>query len=394
MQVINMQVWTKPLKIFEKETYGKSYSTHRYCCEEDSALEPFCEKERDFVFDKYGETERHKKWIDLRELLETVSKLKVPLFSFFLDGSRRVYKLDDIEYSNRVYPILLGQIGASCCQRNREGYIKNFRTDNRLILAVPAVADPDGGKSSVFFEELCKKINTESSLKRLDLSLYKIISYPDLKDRDYADLAISDLHDEMLNMEKEFVHWLVQEKRVLTPEKMLIKDGSLEYKKNAHGTFKDISRLKSNYKCVIGVSKKFNPEKSCNKNGKSNASLIAQLPLYHRTPAFKFKSSVAGGASGAVHFTVWYVRIRDIKHTVSPFDGIVKVEIILFNDQSVRDGLKSDEIDFISAHIVWERNPTCYGSDQRWANHLYPMHLTERCLKSHRLSDHVIMNLL
>ncbi|XCN73923.1 MAG: hypothetical protein Q3M24_03975 [Candidatus Electrothrix aestuarii] len=383
-----------PLKIFEQETYGKSYSTHRYCCEADLAPEPFHEKERDFVFDKYGETERHKKWIDLRKPVETISKLQVPLFSFFLDGSRRVYKLDDIEYNNRVYPILLGQIGASCCRRNIEGYIKNFRTDNRLILAVPSVADQDGGKKSIFFRNLCDKINAESSLKRLDLSLYKIISYPDLSGRDYADLAISNLHDEMLGMEKEFVNWLVKEERVLTPGNMLIKDGSLEYKNIKRGSFKDISQLKSNYNCVIGVSKRFNPEKSCDQKGKSNASLIAQLPLYHRTPAFKFKSNVATGEGGAVHFAAWYVRIRHIKHTVSPFDGVVKVERLLVDDRTVRDGLESDEINTISAHIVWERNPTCYGSDQRWANHLYPIHLTERCLKSRRLSDHVIMHLL
>jgi len=381
----------RPLKIFENETCGKSYSTHRYCYDTDSPPEPFYDKEKDFIFDHYGETEKLKKPVDLSSI---VSKLKVPLFSFFLDGSRRIYKLDDIQYNNRIYPILLGQIGASCCRRNHDGYVSNFHTENRLILAVPSIADPDGGDKGNFFDNLCSKINAESSLKRLEISLHKIITYPDLKDSNYSDLAISDLHDEMLEMEKEFVNWLVREERVLNPESMLIKDGSLEYKKIGRGTFKDISRLKSNYKCVIGVSKKFNPEKSYDKKGKSNASLIAQLPLYHRTPAFKFRSNVATGEGGAVHFVAWYIRIRDIKYTVSPFDGVVKVEKLLVDENAVANGLDSDEINFISAHIVWERNPTCYGSDQRWANHLYPIHLTERCLKSHRLSDHVIMHLL
>jgi len=380
----------RPLKIFEKETFGECYSTHRYCYDSDLSPEPFYEKEKDFIFDHYGETEKSKKTIDLTA---TISKLKVPLFSFFLDGSRRVYKLDDIQFNNRIYPILIGQIGASCCRRNHDGYLSNFRTENRLILAVPSIADPDGGNESNFFGNLCNKINEESSLNRLNLNLHKIISYPDLKNANYSDLAISDLHDEMLDMEKEFVNWLVREERVLNPEALLIKDGSLEYKKISRGTFKDISRLKSNYKCVVGVSKRFNPEKSYDKRGKSNASLIAKLPLYHRTPAFKFKSNVAGGEGGAIHFVAWYIRIRDIKHTVSPFDGVVKVEQLLVDDRTVRNGLDSDVINSISAHIVWERNPTCYGSDQRWANHLYPIHLTERCLKSHRLSDHVIMHL-
>jgi hypothetical protein len=301
--------------------------------------------------------------------------------------------LDDIQYQTRIYPLLLGQVGASCCRRDHDGGFANFRTENRLIIAVPSVANPDGGNNGKFFDLLRNKINSDSCLKRLNLSLNKIISYPDLKDSDYSDLAVSDIHDEMLDMEKEFVNWLVQEQRVLTPEAMLIKDGSLEYKKISRGTFKDISRLKSNYKCVVGVSKKFNPEKCVDHRGKSNASLIARLPLYHRTPAFKFKSNVSGGEGGAVHFVAWYVRIRDIKHTVSPFDGVVKVERLLVDENMVNNGLDSDEINFISANIVWERNPTCYGSDLRWANHLYPIHLTERCLKSRRLSDHVIMNM-
>ena len=224
--------------------------------------------------------------------------------------------------------------------------------------------------------------------------MYKIIAYPDLKDSDYADLAISALHDEMLDMEKEFVNWLVKEERVLNSEAMLIKDGSIEYQKSSRGSFRDISRLKSNYKCVVGVSKKFNPEKCVDKKGKPNASLIAQLPLYHRTPAYKFKSDRSGGEGGSVFFAAWHVRIRDIKHTISPFDGVVKVERLLVDDQMLEKGINSDEVDFISANIVWERNPTCYGSDPRWANHLYPIHLTERSLKSRRLSDHVIMNIL
>ena len=70
------------------------------------------------------------------------------------------------------------------------------------------------------------------------------------------------------------------------------------------------------------------------------------------------------------------------------------MECLLVDDGTVENGLPSDEVDTISANIVWERLPTCYGSDVRWANHLYPIYLTERCLKSRRLSDHVIMNLL
>ncbi len=39
------------------------------------------------------------------------------LFKFFLDGSRRVYKVDDIQYDKKVFPIVSGQISVSCCGR-------------------------------------------------------------------------------------------------------------------------------------------------------------------------------------------------------------------------------------------------------------------------------------
>ena len=40
-----------------------------------------------------------------------------PLFSFFLDGSRHVYKVDDIAIGNRIFPFLAGQIVVGCCKR-------------------------------------------------------------------------------------------------------------------------------------------------------------------------------------------------------------------------------------------------------------------------------------
>lgn len=389
-----MAKYQRPLKIFQDETHGTSYTTHRYCYDSDSAPGSLYDKEQDFIFESFGETDKSKKARNIQPLTDKISKISSPIFSYFLDGSRRVYKLDDVQYAKRIYPILLGQIGASCCQRDKDGNLSNLRTNNRLILAVPATANPDGGGKSAFFDTIRNKINNESTLKRLDLELHSIITYQNVTDEDYADLAIADLHEEMLDMEKEFVNWLVKEQRLLTPDSMLMKDGSLEYKKISRGTYKDISRLKSNYKCVVGVSKKFNPEKSYDSRGRSNAVEIAKLPLYHRTPAFKFRSNVASGSGGAVHFVAWYVRIRRIEDTISPFDGVVKVERLLVDENAVENGLPSDEIDTISANIIWERHPTCYGSDVRWANHLYPIHLTERCLKSRRLSDHVIMNLL
>jgi hypothetical protein len=82
-----------------------------------------------------------------------------------------------------------------------------------------------------------------------------------------------------------------------------------------------------------------------------------------------------------------------VRRTVSPFDGVLKVEKILVTDDEQRKGLNSEEIDRISANLINERTPTCYGSDNRWANHLYPVYLTENYIKSQYLSDVYFLNL-
>ena len=53
----------------------------------------------------------------------------------------------------------------------------------------------------------------------------------------------------------------------------------------------------------------------------------------------------------------------------------------------------SDTIDLISANILNERNPTCYGTDKRWANHLYPVYLTETFVKSNYINATTFLHL-
>ena len=92
-------------------------------------------------------------------------------------------------------------------------------------------------------------------------------------------------------------------------------------------------------------------------------------------------------------FAVWYVRLREARKTRGPFDGIVKVEKILVSDGEEEYGLASTEIDNISAWLMNERNPVCYGKDDRWANHLYPVYLTETFIKSKYLGTVHFINL-
>ena len=168
-----------------------------------------------------------------------------------------------------------------------------------------------------------------------------------------------------------------------------MKDGSLEYQVHGISNKGELARFKNNYQFVVGVSKSFNPENCVDKNGRNNSNLIAQLPLYHRTPVNKYSSERIGD----MHFAVWFVRIRDAVHTLNAFDGILKIEKILINDRQIENGLDSEEVDAITAHIINERLPVCYGADRRWANHLYPVYVTESFIKSKYLGENMFLNL-
>ena len=39
-----------------------------------------------------------------------------PIFTYFLDGSRHVYKVDDIAIGKKIFPVLAGQIVVGCCE--------------------------------------------------------------------------------------------------------------------------------------------------------------------------------------------------------------------------------------------------------------------------------------
>jgi hypothetical protein len=193
----------------------------------------------------------------------------------------------------------------------------------------------------------------------------------------------------MIESEKKIVAAL-SDKQLINQTKYLTKDGSLQYKPMKTSDFKELSKFKNHYKSVVGISKMFNPELCRNKDGKSNADKIADLKLFNRTPVYKYQTEIVGSD---VFFAIWYVRIREKEHSASPFAGVVKIEKILITEDEMENGLDSQEVDFITANIINERNPVCYGKDDRWANHLYPIYLTETFIKSKYLSDINFLNL-
>jgi hypothetical protein len=380
----------RALKIIETETGGKSYSSHKYCYDDYASPDQPYEDDLNYAPKQYGESERRDTPKNLKPLADKLSG-RPPLFRYFLDGSRRTYKVDDIAYGERIYPIVAGQVGVACCERLTPDKFDVYTVENQLILCLPEVADKDGLRKK-FFDGIKKKINVESNLSSLGLSLSKILTYRDESDVNYEHKAIAKIHDEMIDFEKGIVVKISNENK-LNEYSYLIKDGSIEYKTLKAGTYKDLSVIKNNYRRVVGVSKRFDPEK-CVGRKKNNAARIAELPLYHRTPAFMFESTHSKGVEGAVYLSSWYIRIRESRHTISPFDGVIKAEKVIVTDEERHSGLDTEEIDLITANLINERNPVAYGKDMRWANHLYPVYLTENFIKSRFLSDSFFLNAL
>jgi hypothetical protein len=387
----------KVLQYIANETNGKCYQSFRYCAD-DEIHKPTLDyddkgKEFTLVKNRCGETDTGLK--ETKSLADKAKKIiqDEPIFHFFLDGSRRTYKVDDIEINGNIYPILAGQIGVACCQRIPlpEDKFKCAKFVNKNVLSLPKAANPSAGNADLFFNSLTNKVNQLPSIQKRGINITKILSYDSKKQDDdtkYEHLAIATIQDEMIETEKKIVAELYTE-NLINANRYLIKDGSLQYTPMGKGDFRELIKFKNHYKSVVGVSKMFNPELCRDKNDKSNADKIAELGLFHRTPAYKYKSERVG----EVYFAIWYVRIREKKHSSSPFAGVLKLEKILITDEEIENGLDSQEMDLITANIINERNPVCYGKDDRWANHLYTVYMTESYIKSKYLSDINFLNI-
>jgi hypothetical protein len=75
----------------------------------------------------------------------------------------------------------------------------------------------------------------------------------------------------------------------------------------------------------------------------------------------------------------------------NPLDGIVKIEKMAMKED-FDHGLDTDVVDNISSSVLAERCPTCHGNDDRWPNHIYPVYLAEKYIKSTFYSDIMYMN--
>ncbi|MDR3088779.1 MAG: hypothetical protein LBU39_03065 [Desulfobulbaceae bacterium] len=362
------------ISIFEQNIKRTCFAAYRRCLdhERDSLLEyDDCLRQ---LMDKPGETTRYDSPRNIASIAANWRQQE-PTFKLFLDGSRRTYKIADLPIGTQVFPIIAGQIGVGVCKRESRR-LAACEFSLHAVLALPDKVDADGKSAKqhrAFCADLAGKLNAGQDRVHLDALLF----YPTPADENFEDKGVARIQEYMVEREKAMVEQLVH-RHLINDRSWLIKDGSLEYNRIAD---KDdpftFSRIRSNYKRVVGVSKSFNPELAKLKNNRSAAGMIASLKPYERTPAAKYQTDRVDGK-----FAVWYVRLREPRQSQGPFDGIVKCEKILVTQEEEENGLDSHEVDNISAWLVNERNPVCYGKDKRWANHLYPVYLTETFIKS------------
>lgn len=388
------------IKLIAKETYGESYQAQKIELElETDIASRIDSRESQLENPKHGETLKHKSYVQLKELSQKLSQSDTQILTYFLDGSRHVYKIDDIAYQQSnlrklVYPIVAGQVTVGCCRRDRKKmFAEKFLGEN--VLALPDIANANDSRG--FFPALRTKINNLFQNKTFNVTIAKILDYSTSqvgdKIQEFENRAISKIQNHMYQAEQDMVAELVAHNK-LNQKNYLIKDGSLEYRidSNIISNKKKFMTFKNNYGYVIGVSKKFNPALwVTGKTLKPNPGFIAELPLFHRTPVICYENF---DFHGDIKFAVWYVRIRERKYTESAFDGIVKIEKMLVTREESETGkIDSDLVDYLSAYIINERNPVCYGSDSRWANHIYPIFLTESYIKSKCISAETFLNL-
>lgn len=379
--------------IIAEETKGKSFKTRKYFHAMDSIASIIYDDNTEIEWKEHGETERIREPRCLKEYADKLRIQEIPsIFTYFLDGSRHTYKVDDISYKNKVYPIVAGQIGVGCCVRkNRRLYKEVYKKENVIILPDKSFSSKDSWYESETQEKLIGKINETTETGKFPVHFDHLFTYKTHEMKDPENGGVAKVQDRMMELEREMVNDLVKARK-LDQENYLIKDGTIDYQKmtlRKRGKSQvDPRKVLNNYRYVLGVSKSFNPTKCKDKKGQSNSDIIATLKPFQRTPAYMYESTRAGQG---VFFCIWYLRIRDAKFTQNVFDGILKIEKLLVSEEEKRNGLSSELIDTLSAHLLNERTPTCYGKDLRWANHIYPVYLTEEYIKSKYLSEKLFL---
>ena len=139
------------LNFIAQETYGESFRATRVELDTNSDAPIEYDSPPGIVVTTNGETRPTKKPVPLKKRADDISASGLQILSCFLDGTRRVYKVDDISYGTgtrkKIYPIVAAQVSVGCCRRvEKKLHAESF--SDEIILVLPDTANFDGQKNS------------------------------------------------------------------------------------------------------------------------------------------------------------------------------------------------------------------------------------------------------
>ena len=135
----------KILRFIAAETGGESYRTSKV--ELDVELDSTSRLEYDLpteiVLKQNGETRPPKNFVSLESAADSAASSGMQILSYFLDGTRRIYKVDEVAYKTGsrklVYPIIAAQVVTGCCRRaDKKLHAEHFVADVVLSLQTSA----------------------------------------------------------------------------------------------------------------------------------------------------------------------------------------------------------------------------------------------------------------
>lgn len=159
----------------------------------------------------------------------------------------RISKVDDIAYRNKVFPIIAGQIGISCCKRV-EKKMQKHEFNGLLVIALPKTARKSDWDNGFSFNKLRDKLNKDPWLIRNGISFDRIISYKTTIDEfeRIENKGIAAIHDVMIQSEIEMVSKLVSTHKI-NSKHYLLKDGSLEFNVNYITNARELRMFRNNF---------------------------------------------------------------------------------------------------------------------------------------------------
>lgn len=236
------------------------------------------------------------------------------LFSYFMDGSRRTYKIGDMVLEGKkIFPVVVAQVRAGCTERDEQKKIHSYNGIQRknLLLLSDKINDVD------FFEVRQRILKTEVA-QSLNLDVVKYRFDP-LKDIVPVNGAIAKANSEMHEMEIDILGKMVTSESLST-DRMLVVDGPLQFIRQDTGKpeFADM------FYNVVGVSKSFDPmlptSGKAKRGGIQIGAELIKLDYGERTQVFLKENSKHR------QYGCWYLRIRPRNSVTNPMEGIIKIE--------------------------------------------------------------------